>query len=114
MSTSRFVEQIFARMLVRYGAAWNRMWEGVEPEAVKADWERELQGVSGHAIRYALENLPPERPPTVGKFKTLCINPPEVWRPSLPPPEPTPEQKAKVREQLAKARAAITGKGAQA
>lgn len=114
MNASRAVEQIFARMLVRYGVAWNRQWEGVDPEAVKADWERELAGVPGAAIRYALDNLPPDRPPTVGKFKTLCVNPPAVWQSSLPPPEPTPEQKAKVREQLAKARAAITGKGAQA
>lgn len=114
MDTSRFVEKIFARLLVRYGAAWNRMWEGVEPDAVKADWERVLSGVNGAAIMFALEHLPADRPPTAGQFRALCISPPPVWRPSLPPPPQTPEQKERVRELLAKAKAAILGKGAQA
>lgn len=114
MDTSRFVEKIFARLLVRYGAAWNRMWEGVEPDAVKADWARELAGLSGEAILHALENLPPDRPPTVGQFRALCINRPRAARYELPRPDPTPEEKARVREALAKARAAITGKGTQA
>lgn len=78
-------------MLIRYGAAWNRKWDGVDADAVKADWERELSGISGNAIRYALEHLPPEFPPTVAQFKALCISRPEPERKWLPAPKVDPK-----------------------
>lgn len=50
------------------------MWEGIEPDAVKADWEENLREVFSRnpkSIAYALDNLP-ERVPTADKFLTLC------------------------------------------
>lgn len=84
-----WTKRIFARLLVRYGAAWLRMWDGVEMGAVEADWAQQLDGFEAHpdSIRYALENLPPDRPPTVDQFRALCRRAPEPRRQSLPPPK---------------------------
>ena len=29
-----FVDPIFTRLMARYGAAWSRMWRGLDPEAL--------------------------------------------------------------------------------
>lgn len=83
-----WVDRLFARLLVRYGSAWMRMWEGIDESLVKADWASELDKVPPHAIAYGLEHLPPDRPPTAPLFKALCLNapPPPVKR--LPAPKP--------------------------
>lgn len=87
--SNSWVEKIHARLLVRYGAAWIRMWEGIDPAAVQADWAEELAGFEANptAIKYALDNLPPDRPPTVAQFKALCINRPEPAPKALPAPK---------------------------
>lgn len=105
MLDARWVERIFTRMLVRYGTAWTRMWEGVEPEAVKADWSRELAQCPGHAIGYALEHLPPERPPTVTQFRALCSQRPDSAVKLLSAPRADP---ARVGEALRVMRANLT------
>jgi hypothetical protein len=73
---SSWVDRIHARLLVRYGAAWLRMWEGIDPELVKVDWGMALDGMTPNAIQHALEHLPPDRPPTVLQFKALAANRP--------------------------------------
>lgn len=89
---SAWVESLFARLQVRYGAAWTRMWEGVEIAAVKADWAEELAGYvnAPDAIKHALGHLPPDRPPTVSQFAALCRNAPRYIAPALPAPTPDP------------------------
>lgn len=84
-----WVESLFGRLAVRYGSAWARMWEGIDPAAVRADWAEELAGFEANpsAIQHALANLPPDRPPTVAQFKALCINRPEALPPLLPAPK---------------------------
>lgn len=78
----RWIEKIFARMLVRYGSAWLRMWEGVDEAAIKADWALQLAGYVDNpkALEHALGHLPADKPPTVAQFALLCRNAP---RPSL-------------------------------
>lgn len=79
-----WVNRLFMRLQVRYGSAWNLMWEGIDPDAVKADWEENLRNVfakNPQAIVYALEHLP-ERVPTSDQFRKLCREAP--W--------PQPEQ----------------------
>lgn len=83
----RLIESIFARMLVRYGTAWTTRWQGIEIEAVKADWANELDGFDSIAIRHALEHLPEERPPTVAQFKANCYGRNKPSIPLLPPPK---------------------------
>lgn len=85
-----WVERIFARMAVRYGSAWMRLWEGVDIEAVKDDWAFGLGGFGGDAIHYALGYLPIDRPPTLGQFRETCTRAPEPKRIAIaaPPADP--------------------------
>lgn len=90
---SRTIDAIFARMLVRYGAAWLRMWADIPMEAVKADWANELDKMSPAHVRYALDHLPADYPPTVAQFRALALNMPEYHR-ALPAPKSTPSRVA--------------------
>lgn len=84
-----WVDSLFARIQVRYGAAWVRMWEGIDMAAVKADWAEELGGFAARpdAIKHALGNLPTDRPPTVAQFRALCIASPQETPKALPAPK---------------------------
>jgi hypothetical protein len=101
---SAWVDQIHARLLVRFGARWTALWAGIDPALVKLDWAEELDGLGAASIRYALDNLPADWPPTVAQFKALCLR-----RPASPPPLPPPRpalagpkpDPARVREALA-------------
>ncbi len=88
MLPNAWVDSLFARLLVRYGAAWTRMWEGVDIAAVKADWAEELAGFANkpEAIKHGIENLPPDKPPNVSQFRLLCRNAPDYFPPALPAP----------------------------
>lgn len=74
-TSSRWVERLFARLQVRYGSAWTAKWAGIDPDAVKADWEQVL-GASFRncpdALVYALEHLP-QFPPHSGEFLSICM-----------------------------------------
>lgn len=107
-----WVESLFARLAVRYGAAWLRQWDGVDIAAVKADWAEVLSGISPEAIKHALECLPIDRPPTVGQFRLLCVNRPVDCVRQLPAPKPTPERRAAVAAALRGLRARLTGSAA--
>jgi hypothetical protein len=73
-----WVDALFARLSVRYGAAFMRQYADLEIGAVKADWSDVLGGFAGQpeAIRYALDNLPADKPPTAGQFRLLCNSAP--------------------------------------
>jgi hypothetical protein len=84
-----WVDSLFARLQVRYGSAWTNLWQGIDPAAVKADWAEELAGFESNpaAIKHALDNLPPDRPPMSARFKALCLNRPEPMPKQLPAPK---------------------------
>lgn len=84
----RFVDEIHARLLVRYGSKWLNLWAGVPEEAIKADWSEQLAAVTPAGVRFALDNLPDDYPPTVGQFRALCLTQqrPELQAPALPAP----------------------------
>ena len=94
----KWVERIFARLLVRYGAAWLRMWEGVDEQAVKADWAQQLAGYSAnpHALEHGLNHLPLDKPPTVAQFAQLCRGAPISAVPLLRGPTANPSKRAEV------------------
>jgi hypothetical protein len=100
-----WVDRLFGKLAVRYGHEWLRMWEGLDMAAVKADWAQVLAGMARpervDALRYGVEHLPPERPPTAAVFKALCNRAPDHKPLALPSPPPTPEGVAKVRALLA-------------
>jgi hypothetical protein len=98
------VDKIFARLLVRYGAAWIRMWEGVDMELVASDWARELHGVSSDSLAYALSHLPPERPPTVAQFLEIALKrQPVASVPKLGAPKADPRRVAEALERMSRA-----------
>ena len=88
MLPSRWVDELFERLGVRYGAAFMRQWPDADPAAVKADWANVLSGFGAHpdAIAYALENLP-ERPVNALQFRELCRRAPAPNAPRLPAPK---------------------------
>ncbi len=110
-----WVDSLFARLQVRYGSAWTRMWEGVDLNAVKADWAEELAGLANapESIKHALAHLPIDRPPNVGQFRALCIAAPSKFV-ALPAPDMPPERKAEVSQMLRIVRAKLTSNGADA
>jgi hypothetical protein len=99
-----WVNALFDRLAVTYGAAFSRMWEGVDIAAVKAHWAAELSHYQQrpHAIKHALTLLPPNKPPTVLQFRDLCRGAPEQFQPRLPAPPAKPEAVAKAMQALAK------------
>jgi hypothetical protein len=89
--SSRFVDEIHMRLAVRYGSAWLAKWQGVEIAAVKADWAEQLDGMRPENIRKALDNLPPDFPPTCTAFRSLGVirHEAEEFK-ALPAPEASP------------------------
>lgn len=72
MLDERWVEAIHTRLLLVYGAEFRRMVEGIDVQALRATWGKELDGVSAAGVKHALEHLPKDRPPNVLQFRTLC------------------------------------------
>ena len=104
----RAVDRIFTRLLVRYGAPWLRLWDGLDLNIVKEDWSRELGGMSFDAIAYALEHLPYDKPPpTATAFRKLANGRPEYFQ-GLPPVKADP---ARVRAILGGLRVSNSGGG---
>lgn len=94
------VDKIHTRLLVRYGAGWMRMWDGVPPEAVKADWADTLDGLSFSQVHHGLDRLPLDWPPTAGAFRELCIDTrPETYV-RINPPKADPGRVAAECEKL--------------
>lgn len=110
-SRESLVDVIFAKCALVYGRDFAGKWEGIDLAEVKADWSRELGGWLGrpHAIRYALEHLPPDRPPNVLQFRAMCNSAPPPSVPALPLPVPTKEQRENVRKIMGDLKAKLTG-----
>lgn len=89
------VDFIFARLTARYGDDWTRKWEGIDAASIKADWAHVLAGVHVNAIVYALEYLPPDRPPTSAAFRDVCRRAPAPEAPRLEAPKADPARVAR-------------------
>lgn len=66
-----WVENLFGRLSLRYGAAFMRQWPDADPVLIKADWADVLDGMPGAAISYALRYLP-TLPPNAIQFRDIC------------------------------------------
>lgn len=108
---SPWVDKIFEKLSLVYGRDFIGRWEGLNIDAVKADWAHELDGFQQRpqAIKHGLETLPPSKPPTVLEFREICRRAPEFAPKALPEPKATPEQKAQVRALLEKTRRRLVG-----
>lgn len=91
-----WVDRIFDKLTLVYGQSFLRRWSDIDLNAVKADWAHELAGFEGHpkAIAWALQNLPPEKPPTVLEFRALARRAPAEELPRLDAPKADPERVA--------------------
>lgn len=85
---SNWVEPIFTKLTLVYGQAFLRRWQDLDIELVKADWAHELDGLdrSPKSIAFALQNLPPDKPPTVLEFRNLARRMPAEAIQALPLP----------------------------
>jgi len=96
-----WVDKIFTKLTLLYGREFVARWEGMTIADVKTDWRHELAGFEHHpeAIHFALQNLPPEKPPTVLQFRDMARRAPAPDVPRLPEPKANP---SRVAEELAK------------
>lgn len=72
-----WIKKIFERFKIVYGPALTGALIGNTDDdlrLVSQGWAEELRnfGPTPQAIKYALDNLPPERPPNLLQFKELC------------------------------------------
>ena len=83
-----WVDRIFEKLTLVYGQPFLNRWRDIDLNAVKFDWAHELSGFEAHpdAIKWALQNLPPDTPPTVLQFRTLCRKSPTTEFQALPSP----------------------------
>ena len=86
-----WIEELFTRLAIRYGVAFQRQYADMKVEAVKADWAKVLAGFSRRDIAYALEHLPADKPPTAMVMRDLCRRAPSPNLAALPAPEVRPE-----------------------
>jgi hypothetical protein len=93
-----WVDYVFSKLTVRYGAKWLGQWEGVPLQAVRVDWSQVLDGLQardGAALLYGLQYLPDDFPPTATEFRKLCNRCPDPT-PQLPAPEVDRDKAAQV------------------
>lgn len=80
-----WVDHLFGRLSLRYGAAFLRQWPDAPIDTLKADWADVLDGTLGDSISYALRYLP-NIPPNAMQFRALCRAAPPPDALALPPP----------------------------
>lgn len=101
------VDVVFKKLSLAYGRDFTGRWEGLDMLDVKSDWAHELSGYERNpqAIKYALQNLPASKPPTVFEFRAIAQRAPETPRQQLEAPRANPEV---VHAAIRAARAALT------
>ena len=72
-----WIDALFARLTGLYGNRFTNMWANIDVQLVRQTWAQELAGVKPPAIKYALDHLPEDFPPTVLQFRKICIAQPE-------------------------------------
>lgn len=87
-----WTEKIFKKLSLAYGRDFLGRYEGVPLSDVKTDWSHELSGFELHpeAIKHALQNLHPSKPPTVYEFRNVCAQAPKMATLELPRPPQDP------------------------
>lgn len=97
-----WVDRIFTRLTLVFGRDFMARYDGLEIADVKAEWAGDLAGFqqAPGAIKFALENLPSDRPPTSLQFRDLCRRAPQYAPKALPAPPVDPEMARVVKSAL--------------
>lgn len=95
------IDELFARLGIRYGSAFMRQWPDANPDVVKADWAEVLSGLRGTDIGYALKYLPDGMPPNALQFRAIARRAPEPNEPRLEAPKADPARVAAIVAKLA-------------
>lgn len=87
-----WVNRLFSKLSVTYGQGFLRQYDGIDLEAVKANWGYELACFqqNPNAIARGLEMLPADRAPSVLQFRDLCRSTAQSEHLALPAPVSTP------------------------
>lgn len=101
--SAKWIDELFGRLSVRYGAAFLRQWPDADPAVVKADWMSVLSGCSGQDIAYALQYLPEGLPPNAMQFRAICRRAPAPEVPRIEGPKADPGRVAALVAQAGKA-----------
>ena len=94
-----WIDALFARLTGLYGNRFTNMWTGIDAPLVRQTWASELAGMRPESIKYALDHLPEDFPPTALQFKKLCFMSPE--RPMVIAHD-VPAQPDRIRDAMAK------------
>jgi len=89
-----WVDRIFEKLTIVYGRDFMDRWRGLSIADVKTDWAHELAGFERwpEAIKFALQSMPPDKPPTVLQFREICRKAPAKVLPQLPEPKADPDR----------------------
>jgi hypothetical protein len=68
-----WIDAIFVRLGLAYGARFVAQWEGMPSDAVKTTWGHTLDGIGSRGIAHALAHLNPDFPPNAMQFRALCL-----------------------------------------
>ena len=81
-----WINHIFEKLTLAYGVDFMNRWKGLSAAEVKTHWAQELGGFSSRkdAVSFALNHLPPGKPPTVLEFRELMRKAPPPKLPQLP------------------------------
>lgn len=109
MLPTRWVDELFGRLSLRYGAAFMAQYRDLDHAAVKADWADVLDGFERHpaAIKHALDALPADRPPNALQFREACRRAPTPAAPALPAPDIPKDVAEQVLQSVRRTRDAI-------
>ena len=105
---SSWVDRIFEKLAIRYGAMFMDQYREADIEAVKRDWAEVLDGVQADSVSFAFAYLPFEKAPNAMQFREICRKAPRREELALPAPVADPER---VREIVGKLKKPIPAQG---
>lgn len=88
-----WVDKLFQKLALIYGVDVAKRYAGLDPAAVKREWANTLAPFKNRpeAIKFALDHLPSDRPPTMLQFRDLCRQCPPPDNPALTAPKASKE-----------------------
>lgn len=105
------IDRLWARLIATWGRRFMDQYPGIEEDAVRAIWFRELQPFTRNRaglekIAWALDNLDGD-PMNAVQFRKLCAQAPSKQEPLKLPPKADPERLKAELARLADAKASI-------